>query len=522
MYSKKTIPICIFILAIAFLTVYLAVAQQPEYLEEREKIDRSKESIVHQKMEEVREEIERLNEKLRDKVRRLHELESELKREPLEKRIQELEKLITDTKIKIENLKREHASEEKIRELVRRIEEWKQELEEIHRPKREREIPRLERRIIVIRLEHAPADYLAEIIEEFLSPDGVVSADMRTNSLIIRDVEPNLHDIEMIVHELDQPEEVHYTELDFTLPEHGREIAKVVQITEDFIVVDFPEHWEWQEVELWIPSQPRDDDIDKEIREKVDKLGIDILIEVEWRKREGDDRLWIVDVEPLGLDISIEEMQEMMNHAMEVSSPEEAVKILEEILEYDSECRTLYGKAAQIMLGVNLMKLGKLEEAEETLEIGLNLFPEKARNVWTLIGYEALGDIYRKRNQLDKAIDIYQKVIELYNPNDRKESIIVLHKRIRMKLAQVYIQTGHKELARDILEFAVSLEEGIPKLDARIHLMLGELDMENGDLELAKDEFQEVLNLAEKPEADVSEEDIEKAKEYLKKIEESE
>lgn len=527
MYLKKTLSTFIFILAIAVLT-QLAIAKQPEYLEEEEHPRRSQESMLRKKMEEVREEIDKLNEKLKANIEHLHELEKELSRMPVEKRIRELEESIMDAKAKVEHLKEIHAPEEKIEQLVRKIEEWKRELEELHRP--EPKFPHPERRVIVIHLEHAPADYLAEIIEDFLTPDGVVRADMRTNSLIIRDVEPDLRDIEMIIHELDRPESPYYTEVEFMIPEHGREIANIIEITEDSIFVDFPEHWEWPELELWIPLQKRNDGEwarDEEIAQKVGQLGIDAPIEVEWEKHEDDDRLWIVDIEPLGLKISTEEIQEMMKYAMEAPSPEEALARFENVLKSDPECRTIYGKGAQIMVGVNLMKLGKLEEAEDAIKIGLALLPEEDLSLWKLNGYEALGHVYHERDNLEKAIDAYQKAIVLYNLDELGErevdlhQIIVHRKKVRMKLAQIYIQTDQKELAIDVLQSAIA-EGELPKLDAHAHLMLGELHMKSGDLESAKAEFQKILDSTERPETEINEEDIEKAKENLEEIEGSE
>jgi len=577
------------------LAQQLAIAKQPSYLEQKERFHKSEESILRQKMKQVRKEINKLNEKLKANIEHLHELEKELsgihiekrrreieesindakakiedlkkshapeekieglvrqvrqveewKREleklhrpehelfgeQIEQRIRELKEAINDAKAKIEDMKRKHAPEEEIYQLIKQVEKWKRDLEKLHRPERElfdEHVPPPERhaRVMVIHLEHAPAEYIAEIVEDFLTPeDGIVRADERTNSLIIRDIEPSLHDTEMIIRELDRPERPYeYIETEFMIPEHGREIANVLDITEEFIVVNFPEHSEWPEIELWIPFREQDDGEwvkDEEITEQVRQLEMGAPIEVEWEKYGDDDRFWIVWFEPQSLEIPFEEIQELMEHALDARSPEEAVERFENVLEHDPECKTIYGKGAQIMVGVNLMKLGKLEEAEDSIKAGLNLFPEDDRSLWTLAGYEALGDIYRERDDLDKAIDTYQHAMNLYNPDDLREPIIARHKTVRMKLAQIYIQTDQKELALDTLESAIALEVEIPKLDAHAHLMLGELQMKSGDLESAKAEFQKVLDLAERPEAEVNEDDIEQAKANLEKIEESE
>lgn len=534
MYFQKCFSICIFILSITVLT-QLASAKQPSYLEEgKERSSQSEEFMLRQKMEQVRKEINRLNEELEANFKRLHELEKELKRIHIENRKRELEHFVDDAIDKIEDLKRSRAPEEKIERLAREVEERKRELEELHRQGAELfdEYGPPERRhgkVIVFRLHHAPADHIADIIEDFLtSENGIVRADERTNSLIIRDIEPSLHDIDMIVRELDVPEGPRFIEPEIMMPERGKEIANVLDITEESIIVNFPEHSEWPKIDLWIPFRQQGDDgwvRDEEITEKVRQLEVNIPIEVEWERDDG--RFWIVWFEPLRPEIPIEEIQELMEHALSASSPEEALERFNNVLEHDPECRTIYGKAAQIMVGVNLMKLGKLEEAENAIRIGLNLFPEDDLNVWTLTGYEALGDIYRECNDLDQAVEVYQHAIRLYVPDELRERdvetrpIIIHQKSVRIKLAQIYIQIDQKDLARETLESAIELEQEIPRLDARAHLLLGKLQMENGNLEEAKTEFQKVLVLAEKPESEVSEDDIEQAKDNLEKIEES-
>lgn len=526
MHFNKTLPILISILVVAVLTQYSVIAGQPEYLEDKEHPRRSMESILRRKMEEVRGEIDRLNKKLKENISHLHELEKELRRVPIEKRIQDLKKSLADAKNKLEDLKREHAPEEKIRRVVRQIEVWKRELEEVlHRP--EHEFPQAKSQIMIIRLEHAPADHIAELVEGFLTHEGLVKADMRTNSLIIREVEPNLQDLERIIHELDQPGGPHPAEAEMEIPGHSRELADVLDITEEFVLVSFPEHWNWQEAELWIPRHQTEDGEwvrDERITEKVSQLGIGTPIEVEWERHEGDERFWIVEVEPLGTEIPLEEMQKLMHHALEATSPEEALARFNNVLEHDPECRTVYGKAAQIMVGVNLMKLGKLKEAEEAINIGLELFPEEDRSLWKLRGYEALGHVYHERENLEKVIGMYRRAMELYSPEGLRgrevdiHPIIVHHKAVRIKLSQIYIQTGQKELAIKTLKSVFGLERRIPRLDARAHLLIGKLQMESDNLEAAKTELQEVLDLAKIPEAEVNEDVVEQAKENLKKI----
>jgi len=551
--SLQKLLCCVFSLVIILSIQQLGISQEPSYLEEGNPPAKGDELVLREKMEQVRKEINKLNEKLEENFQRLHELEKKLEHGYVEKKKHELEKFISEAKDKVEHLKKERAPEEQIRKVIEEIEHSKKKLESIRHPlefdeqahPEERDFDRPvvhdempEQRVIIFRLKHAPAEYIAyEILEDFVTPEiGIVKADPRTNSLIIRDIEPNLHQIEMIIHELDLPEGEHPMGFEMMIPEHGRAIAELLEIKVRSIIVRFPEHHEWHELKLLIPHVREDRegvdrekmDMVREIVERIRNLEVGMMLEIEW-KRDDEGRFWITQLERIDSEERIGQLQEMTEHALRAKEPEEAVARFENVLEQDPECRTMFGKAAQIMVGVNLMKLGKLEEAENEIKIGLNLFPENILNLWKTIGFEALGHIYHERDDLEQAVEVYNHAIHLYDEDrieEREEhmhELAVHQKSIRINLARIYIQTDKNELAQKTLKSAIELtEEEIPRLDAHANLLLGELEMKNENTESAINHFKKVLNLSEKPEAQVNEKFIKQAKDYLEKLEESE
>ena len=130
----------------------------------------------------------------------------------------ELEMAIDRTRGQLEELRHavkalieEGAGPDKLEEMQEKIARKEKELVELTARLKRRKAElvwkkaKAEPKLVILSLEHANAQNLSKVIEEFLTRSGIIAADPDTNSLVIKDVPAGLKDAEKIIEALDVP-----------------------------------------------------------------------------------------------------------------------------------------------------------------------------------------------------------------------------------------------------------------------------------------------------------------------------
>ncbi|HIA70639.1 TPA: hypothetical protein EYN98_32255, partial [Candidatus Poribacteria bacterium] len=183
---------------------------------------------IHQAIQQTQEALQELRaqaeesqgEQLHEITQRMHKKENQLVKyqQMLEKRLAELnrknqvkpEEQVRQLEVAIKELEHaleHHPESEKRESWLQDLKQNRKQLAEIRRQhNRDREKSKKSRQQLkIVHLKYGHAGNLAEIIESFLSEDGVVAADMDTDSVVVRDTEKGIETAVAIIKALDIP-----------------------------------------------------------------------------------------------------------------------------------------------------------------------------------------------------------------------------------------------------------------------------------------------------------------------------
>ena len=111
-----------------------------------------------------------------------------------------------------EDMQEEGALDEELGEMRERMAETRANLRELMGTLEERQAESgrrraRETRLVILPIKHTSAFELAELIERFLTPSGIIATHEPTNSLVIRDAPAGLETAQMIIRKLDVPDD---------------------------------------------------------------------------------------------------------------------------------------------------------------------------------------------------------------------------------------------------------------------------------------------------------------------------
>ena len=161
-------------------------------------------------------------------------------------------------------------------------------------------------RLMIFSLKHASAPNLGEIIKKFLSPAGIIAADVDSNSLIIKDAPNGLESASMIIKALDvqkkraaraQPRS--RQEQPVRAKRSGFFFGKVLEAGEKSLTIETRDTKD--RVTIHVPLRRKEDGTRvplKELSAAVAKLPVGSAVKVEW-VMEGE-RRWIGKVTKTG------------------------------------------------------------------------------------------------------------------------------------------------------------------------------------------------------------------------------
>ncbi|MBC8229757.1 hypothetical protein H8E77_09445 [bacterium] len=251
--------ILVIILALSVVSLAQEKSGEPDYLKEKEQVMKSEKPVEQKKLDNPTQQyIKALTKELEELRAKLKQLSPEKDGEArnYQKRIAEIEKEITQLKLKQKRtdklqVKKAKRAREAVQakslssaEAQRRIERLKKDLEETrekmrelkntnpdspslkefraHIAEREKMIedltdlvrkkrasqrnqrPRVEQtRLEIFTLKNIDVESAFKIVREFITPGGIITPVVHTNSLIIRDTQKNLRDIGTIIEHID-------------------------------------------------------------------------------------------------------------------------------------------------------------------------------------------------------------------------------------------------------------------------------------------------------------------------------
>ena len=127
-----------------------------------------------------------------------------------QKRIERLRKDLEETRKKILELKRTNPDSPRLKELRAHIAERERMIKQLTPQVKRKPAPqRVQRakvtqmRLEIFTLKNIDADSAFKIVREFMTPGGIVVPVSHTNSLIIRDTQKNLQEVEIIIKHID-------------------------------------------------------------------------------------------------------------------------------------------------------------------------------------------------------------------------------------------------------------------------------------------------------------------------------
>jgi len=160
-------------------------------------------------------------------------------------------------------------------------------------------------RLMILQVKYANAGKLADIIERFLSPAGIIAADPDSNSLIIKDSPDGLETASMIIKALDvqrrrgmreQPQRRDQPQRRQGSRERtGREnifYGKVLEANKESLTIETRDSKE--KVTLFVPSRRKEDGTQafpEELSTAVSRLKVGSFVRVQWR--QGDVKRFI-------------------------------------------------------------------------------------------------------------------------------------------------------------------------------------------------------------------------------------
>lgn len=210
----------------------------------------------------------------------------------------------------VEVLKEEGAEPKRLKEMIAKIGKTEDELLELtahleqRRAEAERKKAKGRTKLVIISLKHANAVNLSEVIENFLTPSGVISADPDTNSLVIRDAPAGLETARVIIKELDVGEKMRERgerrrrgERDMPRRERDRPrregiiTGKVIEAGKEGLTLES----EGEKVTFYVPLRRKEDEMIpfEELSHHVSSLKIGSKVKVQWVRGDDSEKLWI-------------------------------------------------------------------------------------------------------------------------------------------------------------------------------------------------------------------------------------
>jgi len=204
----------------------------------------------------------------------------------------------------VEVLKKKGAESKRLEEMIAKLGKTEDELVELttrlehRRADAERKKAKGRTKLVIISLKHANAVNLSEVIENFLTPSGVIAADPDTNSLVIRDAPAGLETARVIIKELDVGEKMRergerrrHGERDIPRRE-GVLTGKVIEAGKEGLTIES----EGEKVTFYVPVRQKEDGTwipFEELSHQVSSLKVGSKVKVQWIRGEDSEKLWI-------------------------------------------------------------------------------------------------------------------------------------------------------------------------------------------------------------------------------------
>lgn len=219
--TGKAVMVSCLVLAL----VSVAVAQQPDYMPgewpKAKKMTKAKADIglkeleaeladqlaeVHNKLEKMGPESDDAEEAQKHAHMLMGKLEAVRREMGQVEQRSELEMVLKKHVAELAQMREHNPDSPQIRELEEKIEHLERELkaDQKRKPRKMAARPRMDLVLKIFQIEHAPADHILEVVEPFAGEGSVVSADPRTNILIVRAHPHFVEEIHEIIKHIDR------------------------------------------------------------------------------------------------------------------------------------------------------------------------------------------------------------------------------------------------------------------------------------------------------------------------------
>lgn len=175
-------------------------------------------------------------------------------------------------------------------EVIRSEDRLKEVIAEVNRVRADSRI-----KIVVFTLKYHKADILQEVIQKFLTPEGIVAADTWTNSLVVKDTAEGIYDAQLIIERLDINTAAE-SELQKLV---GRVVGRVLASGPSVIKLEYP-NAPLNYISLYVQLKKLADGTeipDEEIAQIIGSLEPGTEIWAKWRR--VDEKMWITAIKVL-------------------------------------------------------------------------------------------------------------------------------------------------------------------------------------------------------------------------------